>query len=211
MKAFRYLKSAVLVLGTLAAVSVYAADEVTLNPSDDTYTTPDGGNYGSETVLRVANNPVSGNTQRTNIRFELDEYMGETLASAVVHLYRFFSCPGGGVTMVDFYHITEPWSEDTWSGSHVQHGTTVWLEQGFSIAGGSQSWEEIDLTDLFNAWLSGEIPHNYGFVMNAQEGSKSSRFYSKEYSESFRPYVVLTFSGASVVETSFSEIKHLYR
>ncbi|MCK4595010.1 DNRLRE domain-containing protein [bacterium] len=200
-----------ILLGLLCLVIPSAATyEVTLYPTDDTYTEPGGGNHGADPQLWVANYSPSGHFERTNVRFDLNEYDGEAVVSAIVHMYRFFSCPSGGVCMVDFYDITQDWDEDTWGGGHLDHSDTVWHTQGFSTAGGDQSWEEIDLTDLFDAWLNTDMS-DYGFVMHARSGSKFAKFYSKEYQEAYRPHVVLTLSGSNVEETSFGWIKARFR
>lgn len=205
------LKKLPLILSLALFFPAAASYQLTLYPTDDTYTDPGGGNFGASSELWVANYAGSGHFERANLRFDLDPYTGETVVDATVHMYRFFSCPSGGTCMVDFYDITQDWSEDSWSGGHLDHGTTLWHTQGFSTAGGDQSWEEIELTELFAAWLDGSLPENYGFVMHAREGSKFAKFYSKEGDESFRPYVVLTLSAAPVEQTSFGRIKALAR
>ncbi|MBD3373050.1 MAG: DNRLRE domain-containing protein [Candidatus Coatesbacteria bacterium] len=203
------LKKLPLILSLALFIPVAATYQVTLYPTDDTYTDPAGGNHGSDSELWVANYSASGHFERANLRFDLDAYAGETMVNATVHLFRFFSCPSGGTCMVDFHDITQDWSEDTWSGGHLSHSDTVWHSQGFSTAGGDQSWETIDLTDLFAAWISGSLPDNNGFVMHARAGSKFAKFYSKEYDEAYRPYVELTLSGAAVEDSSFGAIKSL--
>ncbi len=190
---------------TLALATVAMAGTTQLNPIADTYTTPEGGCYGSETELLLANYDPAGHYERSMLKFDLTPHTGQQIDSAILHLYRFFGCPAGGVTQTDFFHATEDWDE-SWSGSHVSHGTTVWANEGFNDNG----WWEIDITTLVQAWVSGDFS-NYGLVMHAQSGSKWSKFYSREYTESYRPYLVLTGPQVVVQPQSIGKIKALWQ
>jgi hypothetical protein len=190
------------------AVPLFATYGVTLYAADDTYTDPNGGNFGASHEIWVANFSASGHFERGCLRFDLSPYAGETVVSATVHLYHFFSCPSGTPCMIDFHAVTQAWNEDTWSGGHLDHGSTVYQTQSFSKD--TTGWNEIDLTYLFQAWLDGGEPNNYGFVMHSRSGSKFAKFHSKEYGDSWRPRVELVLSSSEIEESSFGQIKAMF-
>ena len=186
-----YITSFLVCLVAVLMPSVSVSQTVTLVPTDDMYTDPEHSTAHPVDQLWVANFAPTGNFQRIMMKFDLSEYIGQSVDSAYLNLNRFFGCPSGGVTITNFYDITEDWDESTWpENSHISHGTTSWAEYTFGVFETAE-WHRIDLTSLVQAWLDGTIP-NYGFVIEAQSGSKFSKFYSREASQiNQRPYLEL--------------------
>ncbi len=183
----RYLID-MIILALVLTIGVASVSADTIYPSDDMYTDPEFGGSNPAEQIWVANFPAASNYQRLMMRFDLEAYMGRTVDTAVLHMYRFFGCPSGGVTGTIMYDISVDWDEDTWPETvHINHGDTEYGYYNFSVNG----WHEMDVTDMIQAWLDGDIV-NYGFVLGATPGSKFSKFYSKEANQSYRPYLELT-------------------
>ena len=186
----------------LLASSAYA---VTLYPTEDTYTPDDigGSSHGGETQLLCANSSgCSGNNyDRSMVLFDLSSYMGQTVTTATFNIYQFYG--GCGVCNADFFHATESWDE-SYSGGHISHNSTAWANKVFSTSTG---WFDVDVTDLLQAWLDGDMP-NYGFVMHARNGSKYGKFYSND-NASNKPYLELGTTG--IESKSLGAIKAAFK
>ncbi|MCD6162765.1 MAG: DNRLRE domain-containing protein [candidate division Zixibacteria bacterium] len=175
----------ILAISFCCFAAAYADD---IAPIADMYTDPDHADPHPTEQLWAANYSPQGHYERIMMKFDLDDYMGREIESAILNLYRFFGCPSGGITSVDFYHITVDWNEDTWPANvHIQHDNNIWAHHNFSV----NDWHQIDITDMVQQWLDGYM-ENYGFVMQAQSGSKFSKFYSRESSQSYRPHLAIT-------------------
>jgi hypothetical protein len=184
MNFFLYAFASLLTL-SMAATNLSADN---LYPVADMYTDPEHSGQHPTEEIWVANYSPSGNFQRLMMKFDFDQYMGHTVDGAILNLHRFFGCPSGGVTGTIMYNITIDWMDNTWPENvHIDYGDTEYGWYNFSVNG----WHQIDITNIVRAWLSGDIP-NYGFVLVATSGSKFSKFYSREASESLRPYLELT-------------------
>ena len=169
----------------VAITGLTAGGTVDLLPSDDTFTKPAGGCNGSLNHLDLANRPSSGHPdERVMILWDLSEYMGATVESATLYTNAFFQCPSGAGTFTKFYHATESWDE-SWSGAHVQHGTTSWLSHHYSTLG----WTGVDVTDLVQEWLGGSI-ENHGIVLQVSGVYPWTKFHSREVSGN-SPYLRL--------------------
>ncbi|RLC42151.1 MAG: hypothetical protein DRH44_06655 [Candidatus Coatesbacteria bacterium] len=197
-------KLRVLTIISITLPILVMAGTIDLSPIADTYTVPEGGCYGHTTELWVATYSPADHFERTMIKFDLSSFMGQSIDSAVLHLYRFFGCPMGGVTNTDFYHATQDWDED-WDGGHINHGDIIWANTKYDDNG----WWETDITELVQAWLNSEYTNN-GLVMHAKSGSKLSKFNSREASSN-KPYLTLTGSGVAVETQSMGLIKALFR
>ena len=183
-----YCILAILIIGIISWAS---ADTVSLEPTDDMYTDPNGTEVTSQ--LWVANWPgCGGHFERIMLNFDLSELTGQTIDSATLNLYKFFTAPDGSSTPTNFYAITQPWDEDTWNHTqHIQYNSTVWASQVFTSQLG---WYEIDITNLVQAWVDDSIT-NYGLVIIANSGYKFSKFRSKEYSNpNNRPYLEVSYT-----------------
>ncbi|MCD6417254.1 DNRLRE domain-containing protein [bacterium] len=171
----------------LAIVGIAVAQPITIEPSDDMYSDPDHTGAHPTDELWVANYDPAGNHQRIMMKFDLDDYIGQEIDSAILNLNRFFGCPSGEPTHTNFYDITATWDESSWpENTHISHGTAVWANYVFNANG----WHRIDITPLVQEWLDGTTP-NYGFVIEAIPGNKFSKFYSKEAASGVRPYLEL--------------------
>ncbi len=164
---------AVLIIGI---ISLANADTLNIPPCDDMYTDPNGTQATGE--LWVANWPgCGGHYERIMLKFDLSELTGQTIDSATLNLYKFFTAPDGSPTATCFYGIIQQWNEETWpSTQHIQHDNIVWASQTFTSQLG---WYDIDITDLVQAWIDGTVT-NYGLVIIANPGYKFSKFRSKE-------------------------------
>ncbi len=184
MRRFHSFAWALLLIGFVTSAN---ADITSIIPSDDMYTDPEhSGNPMDQ--LWVADYEPTGNYQRIMLKFDLNEFTGETINSATLNLYRFFGCPSGDPTNVNIFVVTQDWTESTWpSNQHIAHGDSVWASYVFS-ANGSHA---IDITSLVRAWIEGSI-ENFGLVLKALPYNKFTKCYSKEASnENLRPYLEL--------------------
>ena len=166
------------------------SDTFDLVPAADTYTLPSGGCYGALNYMQIANKPASGHPdERAMMLWDLSEHMGATATSATLYINIFFQCPSGAGTYTEFYNATEPWDE-SWSGAHVQHGSTSWRSYHYSNSG----WVGVDVSDLVQAWLDGTI-ENHGVVLQVAGIYPWTKFHSRETSAN-SPYLRLEFPQA---------------
>ncbi len=180
----------------IAFVSFIHADTIVITPCDDMYTDVEHPTLPPTTTeLWVAEFQPAGHYERIMIKFDLDQLAGQTIESATLNLNRFMGCPQGGTTSTCFYAITEDWDEATWnSHTHAQYNSYVWASYGFNVNG----WHNIDITQLIQAWIDEDI-ENYGLLIRAQTGSKFSKFYSKEHSNStLHPYLEVDYIPVSI-------------
>ena len=197
MKKKIYTALAVLVF---AFVTFVNADTVVITPCDDMYTDVEHPTLPPTTTeLWVAEFQPMGHFERIMIKFDLDQFTGQTIESATLNLNRFLGCPQGGTTSTNFYAITEDWDEETWnSHTHAQYDSYVWASYGFNVNG----WHNIDISQLVQAWINGDI-ENYGLLIRAQTGSKFSKFYSKEHSNStLHPYLEVNYTPVNISDNS---------
>lgn len=184
-------------------VSIIQADNIVIEPCDDMYTDVEHPTLPSSTTeLWVAEFQPAGHFERIMIKFDLDQFSGQTIESATLNLNRFMGCPQGGITSTNYYAITEDWDEETWdSHTHAQYDSYVWASYGFNVDG----WHNIDITQLIQSWIDEDIA-NYGLLIQAQPGSKFSKFYSKEQSDSnLHPYLEINYIPVSTSEDLIQE------
>ena len=187
----------------LAGVSLIHADTVVITPCDDMYTDVEHPTLPPTTTeLWVAEFQPAGHFERIMIKFDLDQFTGQTIDSATLNLNRFMGCPEGGTTSTSFYAITEDWNEETWNPhTHAQYDSYVWASYGFNVNG----WHNIDITQLTQAWIDEDV-ENYGLLIRAQTGSKFSKFYSKEHSNSnLHPYLEVNYTPISIDDNLVQE------
>ena len=195
------MRQLVCVVIVMAIAGIAIAQTIIIEPSDDMYSDPEHPGAHPSDELWVANYDPTGNYQRIMMKFDLDEYLGQEIDSAILNINRFFGCPSGEPTNTDFYDITATWDESSWlENTHISHSTTVWANYVFS----SNGWHRIDITPLVQEWLNCTIP-NYGFVIEARPGNKFSKFYSKEAASSVRPYLELFATTGIEEETNIPE------
>ena len=179
-----YITIAALFLGftltTAGTITVYPTDDMTTN-------TGSSGMFPSDEELWIANWAAMQNFHQTLIKFDLNQYSGQTITIAKLIIYQHFHAPDGSPTPSKVYAITEDWDETTWpTSNNVAHGTTEYATPEFTSTLG---WYEIDITTLVNEWLAGTTT-NYGLVIVANSGTKFSEFYSKDASDQTKhPYL----------------------
>lgn len=180
------MKYTIVLLMMIAGAVVCETFEV--QPVADTYTIPGGGNFGSRNYMTIANRPAGGRPdRRAMLLWDLSEYMGGTVTTATLYINIFHQCGGAGI-FTEFYNATQSWDE-SWSGAHVQHGTTPWQSHHYSGLG----WTGVDVTDLVQAWLDGAIA-NHGVVLRVAGVYPCTRFYSRETApHGHSPYLKLKF------------------
>jgi hypothetical protein len=173
-----------LIFGTAAAAE--------LNPTADMTTTPTGSAAGTA-YIEVCFRPAHGHPDtRGCMLFDLGEYAGWTVESAILNINVFYQSGCGLPTSFNTFAATEEWDE-SWTGTHLTHGSTNW---GTFTVNGINLYQ-LDITDLVGAWLSGSIPNN-GLVFESIDSNQAEhRFYSLNASvPEVRPYLTLTFPEA---------------
>ena len=196
-------KSILAVTFILVSVLILSADTVIITPCDDMYTDVEHPTLPPTTTeLWVAEFQPAGHFERIMIKFDLDQFTGQTIDSATLNLNRFLGCPQGGTTSTSFYAITEDWDEVTWNPhTHAQYNSYVWTSYGFNVNG----WHNIDITQIVQAWIDEDV-ENYGLLIRAQTGSKFSKFYSKEHSNStLHPYLEVDYTLVSIDDNLIQE------
>ena len=183
-------------------------------PCDDSYiwewSYEDNTNYGDEGQFFVGRNglpPILEDwmwlfgyrwhpeRMRTVIRFDLSSYApGITLDSAKVRLYIFYAYDDFPLDEMWVGICTEEWDESTVTWNNRPHHEEDW-SPGEPVMG----WWEIDVTDVAQRWIDGEIP-NYGLMIGSSAlWDDWFTAYSKEYShQEVHPQLVLYYTGFSV-------------
>ncbi|MEA2096733.1 MAG: DNRLRE domain-containing protein [Candidatus Cloacimonadota bacterium] len=187
----------------IVAVSLIHADTIVITPCDDMYTDVEHPTLPPVTTeLWVAEFEPAGHFERIMIKFDLEQLSGQTIESATINLNRFLGCPQGGTTSTNFYVITESWDEETWNPhTHAQYDSYVWAFYGFNVNG----WHNIDITQLVQTWIDNGL-ENYGLLIKAQAGSKFSKFYSKEHSNSnLHPYLEVYYTPVNIDNNTIQE------
>ena len=195
-------KNIIIALIFIMSLSLFA-ETVVLLPSDDMYSDPEHSETEPVvTELWTANYTQAGHFERIMIKFDLDEYLGADLESAVLKLTRFFSCPTTGTTVVTFFAINQNWNEEEWDyGEHISYNEYHSMDYVFSGNGGSYIQDfNIDITEFLRSWFENDLENN-GFVIIANNNQRFSKFYSKEFSnETYRPKLEMTYEYTAVDE-----------
>ncbi|MCD4702652.1 MAG: DNRLRE domain-containing protein [Candidatus Aegiribacteria sp.] len=186
----------ILCAGTAFAVDIY--------PSADMTTTPTGA-ATTTAYIEICYRPAHGHPDtRGSMLFDLSPYTGWTLESAILNIDVFYRSGCGLPTSFHTYAATEEWDE-TWSGVHLDHGTTNWGT--FTV--NELAWYQLDISDLVSAWLSQSV-ENYGLVFESINSNQAEhRLYSVNANEpTVRPYLTLSFP-MELQSTTWAAIKHL--
>lgn len=193
------MKNILLFLVLLAGISL-SSEVINFAPTGDIYT--DVEHAGTPNVINelwTANYVPNEQYQRININFDLAEYLNDSVASAILNITRFYSCPSGGSTVVKVYPIAQEWDEGSWNiHQHLAYHEENYLELNLSGPGGISIKEfNIDLTEIVNEVIDNNLDFN-GFVMIANNNQKFSKFYSKEHSNvNYRPSLDITTNPVS--------------
>lgn len=183
------MKNLLLILILLAGLGLNA-EVINLPPTSDIYTDVEhAGTANVITELWTANYDPNGMYQRINLDFNLDEYINSSFESAILNITRFYSCPGGGSTVVKIYPIAEEWDQNSWNiHQHLDYHEDIYLQFNLTGPGGLSIKEfNLDLTEIIVLMNSNNLEFK-GFVMIANNNQKFSKFYSKEHSNvNYRP------------------------
>lgn len=169
-----------------------SAAAVELSPVADMTTIPTGSSTGTA-YIEICYRPAHGHPDtRGCLLFDLDEYAGWTVGTAILNINVFYQSGCGLPTSFNTFAATEEWDE-SWTGGHLTHDTTNW---GTFTVNGVNVYQ-LDITDLVAAWLSNSIPNN-GLVFESIDSNQAEhRFYSLNASvPEVRPYLTLTFPQA---------------
>lgn len=228
------MKATALVIAILACVGSLRAQTFTLQPGPETgkdlwttsvYSYAPGGSFPGggkeEAGLRVGG---WADLYYSLIQFDLSS-IPRHADSAVV---RFYECTGlqitspdtidngegDGATQMNLAAMTSPWDWRT-MGTGRDHDRLWWADQpsavqwgGILPAPGRDAWDQIDMTDLYDAWQSGEMP-NYGIEPQPlQNWNNWDTFFSSNYmaDPSLRPELMVTIPEPTVYATLVSVI-----
>lgn len=159
----------------LALAAIGLSQTLLIEPVSDTYTLPGGGCFGTDVELLLGNKPSSGHPdERTMIIWSLDEYAGYEVQAAALRLNVFFQCPSGSGTATTVHGAMQSWDE-TWSAGHIQIQNEAAADYFFLGTG----WHEIDVTELVQQWLFGEIENN-GLVIKVNGIYPWTKCHSRE-------------------------------
>ena len=178
------------------------AGTVDVHPVADMTTTPTGAATATAYV-EICHRPAHGHPDtRGSMVFDLSGHTGWTAESAILNLDVCYQSGCGLPTSFNTWAAAEEWDE-TWSGSHLLHGSDNWGMFTFS----GTAWYQLDITDLVNAWLSGSVP-NHGLVFQAVDSNQAEhRFYSNNAVDpEVRPFLSITFPG-SFTQMTWTGIK----
>ena len=108
----------------------------------------------------------------------------------------------GSSPFVNLYPLTvSNWTETTATWDLISDNYDTDDNYGTDVT--HDMWAEFDITDLVRAWKNGTRSADAGFILINDNEAADTRFCSSEHpTESYRPYVFLTYS--SIVEVSAS-------
>lgn len=183
----------------LYAASVYihgATDDAYINNhsahNTTNYTT---GYYGQ--VLSLANTNTAGDgVHDLVIKFDTSAYLGQTAQSATINLYRrqplWTNQSDFYFRNVDISYFNVSWSESSITWVNAPSSTFV---KRLNI-GNSESyvncWVQIDITDIANYWLSGDVANN-GIRIHADYIYRSWWNFQQTEDGTNMPFLMLTF------------------
>ena len=217
----RYVMLAVVLLAGVCLASF----EVTLQPDDDegndSFVTEQGatGNYGDLTWLAVQDAEYDHWYAFIEFR-ELDHYVGRgyTVLSAELWLTLFNDWKNTALIQ------TRPLSEDeiwiapvdaAWEEMEITWNNQPGIIEAYAVERsfeepeyGEEYFVSFDVQDIVQAWLNEDIPQ-YGIRL--YDGYMHAISSESTYHSWRCPKLIFELSGTAVIETSFGQIKALYR
>jgi len=152
-------------------------------------------NHASDNTLRVQNDPGSGENLHGLLRFDLSSLpAGTQINSAVAG---FFVKVNDDKRSINLHRVTAPWTETdaTWDSIAGHYDPQV--EVAIPPKGGTDTWVEVNLTPLVQAWVNGGLP-NHGILLQATSSLIESRYISREGAAGEQPYLrVVTGTGSA--------------
>jgi len=150
-------------------------------------------NHASDITLLVQNDPSSGENLHGLLRFDLSSLpAGTQINSAVAG---FFVKARDDKGSINLHRVTAPWTETdaTWDSMAGHYDPQV--EVAIPPKGGTDTWVEVNLTPLVQAWVNGALPNN-GILLQATSSLIESRYISREGAAGEQPYLrVVTGTG----------------
>ncbi len=206
------MKNILVYAGFLVLLSncVFASSVEIHGATDDTYinnhsahddqnwnseTSPYGGTYSKQLSLTNCNASGDG-VHDLVIKFDLSSYMGQTIESATINLYRVVPVWTYSVDLyyknVAISYFNSSWSEDTITWNNAPSSTYV---KTMNIGNGDSlfnCWVSIDITEIAQLWLSGVVANN-GIKMHVTQIVVSNFWTFQRSEESTNvPYLTLT-------------------
>lgn len=197
-------------IGVLVLFSncVFASSVDIIGATDDTYinnhsahddqnwnseTSPYGGTYSKQ--LSLTNSNASGDgVHDLVIKFDLTPYIGQTVQSATINLYRVVPVWPYSVDLyyknIAISYFNGSWSENTITWNNAPSSTYV---KTMNIGNGDSyfnCWVPIDITEIAELWLSGAVQNN-GVRMHVTQ-IVVSNFWTFQRSEESANVPVLT-------------------
>ena len=205
---FEYIAEATYALVLKQSVDGYAGcRDAYLDSANPTY------NYGGDLYKSVEDVPKCNFA----ISFEMpEEVMGKTILEATIVFYCWTVSSWQEGQYLDLYRITEEWEEGTADGAfqegsaswNVRSGVIDWSTPGgtfdpalldSSLIPNQDYYPEFDITGLVQEWADGTT-ENFG-VLLINDSVASTGIKASEYSEYGRPYLEITYSASSCVDT----------
>jgi hypothetical protein len=151
-------------------------------------------NFGGETFMPVGR--MSGSqVDRIVIAFDFSPVSNKIIDSATLYLYQYYA-EYSYADMLTFYArcINEAWSESTVTYANQPSASTT-AQATLSLTGNTNGLRSFNITGLVK-----DIVENdricYGIMLlqaNESLYEKRKQFYTKERSESYRPYIVVNY------------------
>jgi hypothetical protein len=196
MKRYSYMLAALIFLGGTGVAADLYANTVNLNPTADTWISklsPDT-IYGNETSITSSlesNLPLA----YALLKFDASSILsGQTIQSAILHLYQF----GGGGTgehpTVLYYYANNSWAESTltWNNVSPAYEEVLLPGNGYGQSHRGDSTWDFQWNPSWGNVIS-------LIVAEYSSGVQSHNWYSKEYSDTaLRPYLAITTTAVPI-------------
>ncbi|MBD3372450.1 MAG: DNRLRE domain-containing protein [Candidatus Coatesbacteria bacterium] len=179
------------------------AAEVTLNPDADSYVMAYSPTYPRGDWTNVSMGYDRGDVDAL-VRFDLSPYSDIEVSSAELQVCCFQNWDTPPVDNY-LYLTANAWDE----------ATVIWNNKpGYNTADelvfappSEDTWLNLDVTEFIEDWIAGTYP-NYGFYMTQTTTvSGGFSFYSREWSGSEKPRLVIQYTGGAVETASWGAIK----
>lgn len=181
----------------------------TLTPTKDSWVDQSGptSNFGDDDYLQVMSDDSGGN-RRIFIEFDTSE-IPDNIALSTVKLYLY--CTNnyvGHAFDYNIHRVTESWTESGITWNNQPDKSSDFVEGLFGS--GTGVWKEYDLSDLI---MCKEDLENGLLLKYEQEGSGTYPymwFYSRDYSEDYRPKLNVTYLDGTFAQRITSPTKDAY-
>jgi hypothetical protein len=195
MRRYSYMLAAVIFFGGMAVAADLHAGTVILNPTADTWISwlaPDT-NYGSSTGLTSS---LENNSPKAYalLKFDVSSILsGQTIQSAVLHLYQFGGSGSGELPSALIYWADSNWTESTLTGSTATLAAEKFLVQSYDGQShrGDSTWSF--------SWDASWGNNISLLLAEYSDGVQSHNWYSREYSDiALRPYLEITTTAVPI-------------